>query len=75
MVVAQNIAIEIVNYLKDNNYDQSVGNSLHPLVEAKSFYYFRMARLISSTFQHELMEYLLEEGLITNYPSYYTPRR
>ncbi|MCT1170424.1 hypothetical protein [Lactococcus lactis] len=72
---AQNKAIEIVNYLKENNYDQSVGNALHPLVEDKNFYYFRMARLISSTFQHEMMEYLLEEGLITNYPAYYIPRR
>ncbi|MBS3730654.1 hypothetical protein KB529_08890 [Lactococcus lactis subsp. lactis] len=72
---ARNKAIEIVNYLKENNYDQSVGNALHPLVEAKNFYYFRMAQLISSTFQHELMEYLLEDGLITNYPGYYTPRR
>ena len=65
----------IDNSLKENNYDQSVGNALHPLVEAKNFYYFRMAQLISSTFQHELMEYLLEDGLITNYPGYYTPRR
>ncbi len=28
---ARNKAIEIVNYLKENNYDQSVGNALHPV--------------------------------------------
>ncbi len=68
-------ALELSEYLRENNYDMLVGNALHPLAEDTNFYYFQIAQLITSTFQHELMEYLLDEQLITNYPAYYNPRR